>query len=60
MDNLSTSDYIVYVDYRSTSNEMGYSCGTVKADSLSNIMKNQVIIANEIIYDDKASDSDQD
>ena len=49
MNKADTSNYIVYVDHRSTSNETGYSCGTVKPDSLSNFMKERTIVINETI-----------
>lgn len=53
MNKSSTANYIVYVNYRSTSAETGYSCSTVKPDSLSNIMKGNIIIVNETIQTNK-------
>ncbi len=47
--NDKSSEYIVYLDHTSTS-QIGASDGSATVDSLSNILKNNTVLYNEVIY----------
>lgn len=44
MANKETAQNIVYTDYRTSSIETGYYSSSAKPDSISNIIKNSIII----------------
>ena len=44
MNKSDISNYIVYVNYQTSSNASAYNDSTIKSDSLSNILKNNTVM----------------